>query len=126
MLQKLTKKRNEKGFTLIELMIVIAIIGILAAIAIPNFIQYRKRAYNSAANADSKNLYTAAQAYYTDYPTGAPGLADLVAYGFRQSKDVVISITAATQSNFGATTDHGSGDKIFTVAPDGGITSAAK
>ncbi|MBW1689998.1 MAG: prepilin-type N-terminal cleavage/methylation domain-containing protein, partial [Deltaproteobacteria bacterium] len=41
--------KNRKGFTLIELMIVIAIIGILAAIAIPQFSAYRKRSYNSAA-----------------------------------------------------------------------------
>ncbi len=48
MLQKLRKK-NQKGFTLIELMIVIAIIGILAAIAIPNFLAYRTKGQNSAA-----------------------------------------------------------------------------
>ncbi len=70
MLQKLSKK-NEKGFTLIELMIVIAIIGILSAIAIPNFITYRRRSENSAANSDVKNAYTFAQAYFTDNPTGS-------------------------------------------------------
>jgi len=52
-------KKTQKGFTLIELMIVIAIIGILAAIAIPQFSQYRQKAADTTAQADVKNLLTA-------------------------------------------------------------------
>ncbi len=63
----LKKHRNQKGFTLIELMIVIAIIGILAAIAIPQFSKYRARSYNAAALSDAKNMKTDMEGYYAEW-----------------------------------------------------------
>ena len=77
MLQKL-RGNNSKGFTLIELMIVIAIIGILAAIAIPNFIAYRNKSFCSMAEEDANGI-AAAVADYFSVPsrTNTPTLAQL-------------------------------------------------
>ena len=117
--------KYEKGFTLIELMIVIAIIGILAAIAIPQFSFYRYRSFNSAVMSDLRNAGTAQEAYYVDESTYCSVVASLVGvtYGLFTSELVSISILHGSDQSYRMLGWNAAGNHSYIFRGPGGIIS---
>ena len=76
------KERNERGFTLIELLVVILIIAILAAIAIPVFLNQRKKGWQSQVDSAVKNMATAEESWLTSNTAYTTSVSNLQAEGF--------------------------------------------
>jgi type IV pilus assembly protein PilA len=111
----------DKGFTLIEIMIVIAIIGILAAIAIPQFSAYRMRSFNSTAISDLRHAAVAQEAYYVEYKTYANSISALaIRPDYYTSKDVNLNVTG-NRNGYTMTAYHPRGNKTYAMTGPGGL-----
>jgi len=80
--------KKEVGFTLLELLVSIAIISVLGAIAISHYQNYRVRAHDTAARSDLKNAMIALEDYYLDNAIYPANYSDLPANGFNSSENV--------------------------------------
>src|SRR3989337_3464022 len=108
MISGFMKVDREKGFTLIELMIVVAILGILAAIAIPNFMRFQAKSKQSEAKTNLGAIGTTAEAWRTEADTYVATVAELgwapqgdTSFGYSYN-DVMVA--AATKVDAGTNT----------------------
>jgi len=94
------RAKPKDGFTLVEILVVIAVIGLLAAIAIPQFIRYRSEAIDAEMKSDLRNASVAIEAYYAKQSVLPASLAEIAGYGFQPSGGVTVSLVIVSTTSY--------------------------
>ena len=125
MLSKLDRKKNANGFSFLELLIIIIIIGILAAIATPQLKHYKQLRYDRESKDNLEKLYQACEKFWADdiNTQCSIDIAKEATNGYIQSSNVVMTIPSGrgTKTDFQAMAKHSSSDKTYTVDEKGNI-----
>lgn len=109
---------NRSGFTLVELLVVMAVIGILATIAVPRFRDAQERAYVSAMQADLNQIRLAQEAYRTPPQTEYAGDIDDLGANYRASDGVTVTIDEADADEWSATATHAATDRTCSYSTE--------
>ncbi len=91
---------SEQGFTLLELIVVIAVLGILVAISVQQLSLLRSRATDSAMRSDLKNAALAMESYYGEFLDYPGSVSALQLVGYRKTNGVTLTINVTSQSTF--------------------------
>jgi len=94
------RKSTSSGFTLLELIVVVAVLGILAAIAIQQFAIYRSRVVDAAMRSDLKNAALAMESYYGEFLEYPAAVNTIQLNGYRKSSGITLTITVPSPSTF--------------------------
>ena len=113
--------RSRRAFTLLEILTVILIIGVLAAIAIPQYLRQRDKAFVTTMKSDLRNLATAQESFRADSARYAASKSD-VSKNWRESSGVTVTINEATIQGWSATAKHTATSKTCAIFVGTGVT----
>jgi type IV pilus assembly protein PilA len=94
------RKSTSSGFTLLELIVVVAVLGILVAIAIQQFAIFRSRAVDTTMRSDLKNAALAMESYYGEFLEYPATVNVIQLFGYRKSSGITLTITVPSPSIF--------------------------